>query len=147
MNARSLVFEVGDRVTGSGQVFRGSDLDANGPVDADGVWLDLAWTHSLIRRNLRRPDLCVRLTGADLDAVPTEFGPDTVPGRAIIAGIWLGDTIEVQSQSPAPPGFRFRWEWTTPPCPPPAGGRFARAQLDDVMVRLKRRPLEWGSRA
>lgn len=116
MNARTLVFEAGDRVTGSGHIV----------TDADGIWLDLARVIPLTWSD-RRSNRSVRLIGADLRAVPTQFGPDTVPGAVTITGIWLGDAIEVESQSPAgrlhaapPPGTAR--EWTTPPCPPPDGG-------------------------
>jgi hypothetical protein len=116
MSARSLVLEAGDRVTGWGRLV----------ADADGVWLDLARVIPLMWSD-RRSNRSVRLTGADLRAVPTQFEPDTVPGAVTITGIWLGDTIEVKSQSPAgpfhaapPPGSSR--EWITPPCPPPSGG-------------------------
>jgi hypothetical protein len=49
--------------------------------------------------------------------VPTEFGPDNaIPGCVTITGIWLGDAIEVQSQSPAGPPRRTHPDRVTPPC-------------------------------
>ena len=114
MNARSMVFDVGDWVTGWGRMV----------ADADGEWLDLARAMTLEWSDRPRPRShhSVRLIGADFDAVPTEFGPNNaIPGTATIGGIWLGDAIEVQSQSPAGAPHHAAPEWTTPPCPPPVG--------------------------
>jgi hypothetical protein len=93
-------------------------------VDADGEWLDLAVVDMLVWPGpARRSSRSVRLIGADLDAVPTSFGPDgSVPGKATITGIWLGDAIEVRSQSAAGRPLPAAPQWTVPPCPPPAGG-------------------------
>jgi hypothetical protein len=126
MSARSMVFEVDDRITGWGRLV----------ADADGEWLDLARFHDLVRRSGPAPRSArsVRLIGADFDAVPTEFGPENaVPGHATITGIWLGEAIEVQSQSPAGPPPRALPNWTTPPCPPPAGG-WPRGTRDENLV-------------
>jgi hypothetical protein len=109
-----LVFEPGDQVTGWGRLV----------ADADGQWLDLTRVHMLERPDrARRSPRSVRLIGADFHARPTWFGPgNAVPGFATITGIWLGDAIEVQSQTPAGPPPPAPPHWTTPPCPPPAGG-------------------------
>lgn len=72
----------------------------------------------------------VRLIGADFDAVPTEFGPQTTPGHATVTGIWLGDAIQVLSQSPIAPPAEAVPDWTTPPCPAPSGG-WPRGNPDD----------------
>ena len=109
-----MVFDVGDWVTGWGRMV----------ADADGEWLDLARAMTLEWSDRPRPRShhSVRLIGADFDAVPTEFGPNNaIPGTATIGGIWLGDAIEVQSQSPAGAPHQAAPEWTTPPCPPPVG--------------------------
>jgi hypothetical protein len=131
MNLDVLVFDVGDQITGWGRLM----------ADDDGQWLDLASAIPLPLfdppRPLPRSHNSVRLIGADLDAVPIEFGPDRViAGRATVTGIWLGDAIEVRSQSPTfpPPSAMPNWtdpvpDWTNPPCPAPSGG-WPRGEMD-----------------
>jgi hypothetical protein len=117
MDVRSLVIEAGDLVSGSGQLI----------ADADGEWLDLPHSIDLGWRPGPRPRSrhAVRVTGADVDAVPTEWGPGsdhTIPGWVDITGIWREDLIEIRSQSPVRQGRDESPQWVTPPCPPPAGG-------------------------
>jgi hypothetical protein len=122
VSVRFLVFEIGDRVTGWGRLI----------ADSDGEWLDLARVHTLEYPDpARRSSRSIRLIGADVDALPTRFGRgNTIPGFATITGIWLGDAIEVLSQSPAGPPAVARPQWTTPPCPAPPGG-WPRGDTDD----------------
>jgi hypothetical protein len=115
MNAGSMVFGRGDRVAGWGRLV----------ADADGDWLDLARTATPeffgeIRPRSRRS---VRLVGADFSAIPTEFGPNNaIPGTATVTGIWLEDSIQVQSQSPDGPRHEDSPVFRSPPCQPPPGG-------------------------
>ncbi len=118
MRIDRLVFDVGDRVTGWGWI-RESD---------DGVWFDPPHTVSLVftGRPVPMSRYAVRLDGADLGAVATDFGEDgSIPGWATVTGVWRGDQIEVEGQSPVPPAPQRRGPWTRmtrPPCPPPPGG-------------------------
>ncbi len=112
-----MVFDVGDQVTGWGRMV----------ADEDGQWLDLARVTFLPLfdppRPVPRSHRSIRLIGADFDAVPTQFGPHhATPDHATITGMWLGDAIQVRSQSPTGPAPRPVPDWTTPPCPPPPGG-------------------------
>jgi hypothetical protein len=124
LDVRRLMFDAGDRVTGSGNVV----------ADADGVWLDLrrffplAFLEEEEDRRLRLRQ-SVRLVGAD--AVLAATSPDIdLAWSVTVSGVWLGEAIEVESLSqPAPPA-RVDPEWTTPPCPPPAGG-WPRAERDE----------------
>jgi len=114
MEARSLVFDVGDAVSGWGRLV----------ADADGQWLDLARVLTLGYSPWPRPRSrhSVRLIGAT--AVPTEFGPNNaIPWAATVIGTWLGDAIKVEAQRPYEPPQQVRvTDWTTPPCPPPPRG-------------------------
>jgi hypothetical protein len=115
VDARSMVFEVGDRVTGWGRLV----------ADAEGEWLDLARVDSLVWSARPRPrsHRAVRLIGA-------RFGPNST---ATVTGVWLGDAIQVQDQSPDGPAAPVHVEWTTPPCPAPDGG-WPRGKPDDNLV-------------
>jgi hypothetical protein len=124
MAARDLVFQPGDRVRTSGRFVSGPD----------GDWLDLQRVHALtIKPPGWKSDLSIRLIGADAAAVPSEFGPNQVPGHITVVGRWhapapggqvrLGDeSIEVETQTPQGPPPRPRADRTHPPCPPPPGG-------------------------
>lgn len=115
MDAMSLVFDVGDRVVGWGRLV----------ADADGEWLDLARTITLEYRPGPRPrsDRSVRLIGANFSTVPTEFGPNNaIPGSATITGVWVGDAIRVEQQSPEGPAPESSPSWFVPPCPAPPRG-------------------------
>ena len=121
MDARRLVFEVGDRVTGSGELV----------ADADGVWLDLARFFPLGPPGGSRPRSrqSVRLIGADAALAAASPGIDPAWPVTVI-GVWRGDAIEVGSLSPAAPAPDRADRWTTPPCPPPAGG-WPRGERDE----------------
>ena len=119
MRIDRLVFEVGDRVTGWGWIRQ-----------VDGrVWFDPPHTVSLAFTGQPPPmsSYAVRLEGADPDATATDFDADgSIPGWATVTGVWRGDWIQVETQSPVPPPWRRRTQeptLTRPPCRPPAGGR------------------------
>lgn len=117
MRIDRLVFEPGDRVTGWGWV-----REAEG-----GIWFDPPQAVPLIfGQPLPLSRDAVRLEGADPGVVATDFGADgSIPGWATVTGIWRGDRIAVETQSPVPPASRrpTAGPWLTrPPCPPPAGG-------------------------
>ncbi|GAA1129562.1 hypothetical protein GCM10009630_29340 [Kribbella jejuensis] len=124
MAARDLVFRAGDRVRTFGRFVSG----------ADGDWLDVQRVHDLmIKPPGWKSDLSIRLIGADAAAVPSEFGPNQVPGHIKVVGRWhapapgvqvrLGDeSIEVETQTPEGRRPRPRADRTRPPCPPPSGG-------------------------
>ena len=131
MHVRELVFEVGDRVTGRGELV----------ADADGVWLDLARFFPLpsvaeqgpsagtTEYGRPRSGRSVRLVGAD--AVRAAASPDVdLAWPVTVSGVWLGGAIEVESLSQAaPPPTGVDGKWTTPPCSPPTGG-WPRAERD-----------------
>lgn len=124
MAARDLVFQPGDKVRTSGRFVSGPD----------GDWLDLQRVHDLlIKPPGWKSELSIRLIGADAAAVPSDFGPNQVPGHITVVGRWhapapgeqvrLGDeSIEVETQTPEGPAPRPRAGKTHPPCPPPPGG-------------------------
>lgn len=118
MTAHSLVFGPGDRVTGWGLLV----------TDDDGVWLDLAKVVSPVWSALRT-DRSVRLYGLDPRGVPTVYGPTTVPGAVTVTGIWRGDAIDVESQSPEV----LRPALLTTPAP----------GLDDLLAFLGERADAW----
>ena len=113
MGIGDLVVRSGDLVTGWGELRE----------TADGVWFDPGGWHNLMFTEQPMSRDAVRLTGADVSAVATEFGPDgRIPGWATITGVWWGDAIEVRHQSPHRPSPARQGVWTRPPCPAPAGG-------------------------
>ena len=119
MRIDRLVFGPGDRVTGWGCIRE----------SGDGVWFDRPPPVPLNfsgRPWPLSPD-AVRLEDADLGAVATAFAADgSLPGWATVTGVWLGDRVRVEEQSPVPPPSWRRSaqgpSWTRPPCPPPGGG-------------------------
>ena len=118
MGVRDLIFGAGDRISGWGRLV----------VDSDGYWLDLARTVTLSFSPLPSPRSrrSIRIDGLDLDAVPTEFGPDgSIPGAVMLTGTWDGVMLYVESQTGARPGRLLDTgspDWTTPPCEPPEAG-------------------------
>ena len=113
MAARDLVFEAGDRVRTWGQYVAGPD----------GDWLDLARTHDLlIKPPGWKSDLSIRLIGADVEAIPTDWAPNRAPAYISVVGTWRDESIEVEEQSPDIPAREPSADWTDPPCPPPPGG-------------------------
>lgn len=118
MDLWPLVFDVGDVVTGWGEI----------RDDPDGIWFDppriisLGFTHG---RRVPRSRQAIRLIDADPAAVATEFSDQgAIPGWTTLTGRWLGQAIAVLAQSPEPPpGTRPEQpRWTEPPCPVPPGG-------------------------
>lgn len=94
MRIDHLVFGSGDLVTGWGWL---RETEA-------GVWFDPGRFHDHSFRQQPMARDAVRLHGADLGAVATEYDPDgSIPGWATITGVWLGDAIEVRHQSPRRP--------------------------------------------
>lgn len=116
MDLDRLVFDVGDEVTGWGRL-----------VEDDGtVWFDPPHTVNLMWTGEppQRSRYAVRLHGADPAAVATDWGPPggAIPGCGTVTGSWLGDAVEVRSQSPNRPARPAEPSWTIPPCPPPPDG-------------------------
>jgi len=119
-------------------------------ADDEGQWLDLARFVPLPAFDPPRPPPrsrnSIRLIGADLDAVPTEFGDHVIPDYVTVTGMWLGDAIQVRSQSPTLPSPSAVPDWTEPPCPAPPGGwprgetdanlEFDWDSLDDIAVSV-----------
>lgn len=106
MGLDELVFSTGDRVTGWGRLHEAPD----------GVWFDPGGWRTGNEPPL--PPNAVRLHGADPAAAAA--GPHQ--GWATVTGVWSGDAIEVEHQSPARPDRPFSPVGTRPPCDPPAGG-------------------------
>lgn len=120
MDLTSLLFGVGDRVSGWGEIRQ----------DAAGVWFDPPHPVSLVglppgHRHPRSMH-AVRLVDADPLVIGTEHNEDgAIPGWATVTGIWLGDAIQVLTQTSTPPGTArrtFGARWITPPCAPPDEG-------------------------
>jgi hypothetical protein len=115
MNIDHLVFDVGDRVTGWGELRQ----------SGGEVWFDPP--HGVARMRTPGPpaisDDAVRLEGADLSV--TTSGPRGDGSAALwatVTGVWLENAIRVEEQSPLRPAPRPRPEHTRPPCPAPDGG-------------------------
>ena len=105
-----LVFGSGDRVTGWGWL---RDM-------GDGVWFDSPYVWRTGNEPLMSTQ-AVRLQGADPGLA--EPGPDgSGLGASRITGVWFGDAIRVEEQSPGRLPGPDRKAWTRPPCPPPSGG-------------------------
>lgn len=129
MDARSLIVDVGGRVTAWGRLVR----------TADGAWFDpplaIAGPGSVNGRVVSDPShLAVPIHGADFDAVTDRYERDgRIDGWATVGGEWLGPGIRVEGQdAQARPG-RDIPRWTRPPCPPPPSGwprGHARENLD-----------------
>ena len=113
MGAWSWVFGVGDTVTGWGRIF----------VEAEAVWFDPPQTVSIAEfGDWRRSDLAIRLYGADVSAVPPNFGPgNAIPGCATVVGIWTDHGIEEARLSPDGPAKECP-DRRSVPCSPPAEG-------------------------
>lgn len=130
MDVSRYVFDVGDTVTGWGEIVQ----------DDDGIWFDpphattLVWTD----RPEPRSDLAIRLIGVDPRAVTTGIADGHGPGWATITGVWRGDVIEVLSQSavrPAHVPLESGPRWTIPPCPAPIGG-WPASPINDELEEL-----------
>jgi hypothetical protein len=65
----------------------------------------------------------VRVAGADFDHLHGHIQLDgAVQGWATVTGIWSGDHLQVERQTPQAPEPVRLPHWTVPPCPPPPGG-------------------------
>ena len=130
MDARSLMFEIGEHVTGWGRAVR----------DADGEWFDLPGpeTPEFLGPVRPRSMRAVRLVGADFEAVPTEFGPNNaIPECVTITGIWIGDGIRVTRQSP---DGQPRRPW---PMPVATSTLWPEPELDAAHAMLRARWDDW----
>jgi hypothetical protein len=115
MDIDHLVFDIGDRVTGWGELRQ----------HGGEVWFDPP--HGLARMKTDGPpamsDEAVRLEGADLSATTSRpRGDGSTALWATVTGVWLGNAIRVEEQSAVRPAPWQRPEHTRPPCPPPDGG-------------------------
>ena len=131
-----MVFDVGDRVTGWGEI----------RSDDDGVWFDPPHAIPLIGlppgQRLPRSNNAIRLL--DLDADPDLGAQRTGSvsgGRwSTVTGIWLGEAIRVLSQVPLAPADRYAEpalpDWTVPPCSAPDGGWPSGTQQDLMELDL-----------
>jgi hypothetical protein len=117
MDFDALVPRTGDRVAASGRLVRndrGDWLEPSLPVAEPG---------GLERRVRPVWRGAVRVAGADFDALANRFERDgAVEGWAMVTGVWSGEQLQVDRQSPPKPGPAWVLPWVTPPCPPPAGG-------------------------
>jgi hypothetical protein len=111
---RDLVFDVGDRVRAYGRFV----------VAADGDWFDVGQVRDMRMHPADwHANHSVRLIGADRTAVPTETNDRTAAGCIGVTGVWLGDAIDVEVQTPDRPSpARRLHQRTVPPCPEPPGG-------------------------
>lgn len=113
MAARDLLFEAGDRVRTWGRYVAGPG----------GDWLDLARVHDLIFKPQGwKSHRSIRLLGADIEAIPTDWAPNRVPAYISVVGTWRDESIDVEEQSPDIPAREPSAKRTDPPCPPPPGG-------------------------
>jgi hypothetical protein len=65
----------------------------------------------------------VRVAGANFEDLHERIQRDgAVQGWATVTGIWSGDHLRVERQTPQAPEPVRLPNWTVPPCPPPPGG-------------------------
>lgn len=132
MDVSGLVFDVGDRVTGWGEI----------RVDRDGVWFDpphpIDWIALPPGQRLPRSDHAVRLFGY----VPTRntmTDYSTESEWFVITGVWGVDGITLLQHVPISPTNRHperQADWTVPPCVAPDQGWPAGTQADLVDLGL-----------
>lgn len=93
MDVSRYVFDVGDTVTGWGEIVQADD----------GIWFDPPHMVAAILFDPPRPrrpsPLAVRLVGADPLMVTAGEADGFGAGWASITGIWRGDAIEAVAQS------------------------------------------------
>lgn len=118
-NARSLIFVVGDEISGSGRLVHTVD---------DGDWFDPPLPIRAIGYGPQGPPpprpsgFGVRVENADFATVERRYERDgAIEGMATIYGEWLGDGIRIHRQTNERPTQSYP-RWFDPPCPPPAGG-------------------------
>ncbi len=112
-----MLFDVGDRIVGGGEV----------RVDDDGVWLDPAASSGLIRfpqgRSRPRSPCAVRLVDYQPNPNPSAEGQPPEWLWATITGTWTGVAITAVTADPLTTEARHTIpRWTDPPCPAPVGG-------------------------
>jgi hypothetical protein len=117
MDFDALVLRDGDRVTATGLLVR----------NHQGDWLQPHLPMALPGRAERRVTSvwrgAVRITGADFAALANRVEQDAaVQGSATVTGVWSGDHLRVEQQTPPPSRPPWVHPWVTPPCPPPPGG-------------------------
>lgn len=126
MDALSLFFDTGDRVTGWGRLVS----------TPDGAWFDPPLPTRMIFYSGGRPAprpsrLAVPIIGADIDAVAGRYERDGhIDGSAEVTGEWLGPGIRVEEQRVHAEPYSEGPRWTVPPCPPPPSG-WPRGQRDE----------------
>ena len=126
MDARSLVFDIGDRVTGWGRLVR----------TPAGAWFNPPLAITTVGYANGRPPplpshLAVPIEGADFDAVTDRYERDGhVEGWATVTGEWLDPGIRVEEQSKRAEPHRDVSSWTVPPCPSPPSG-WPRGQMHE----------------
>ena len=117
MEFDALVLRDGDRVTATGLLIRNDQ----------GDWLQPHLPIPLPARGERRVGSvwrgAVRITGADFAALANRVEQDgAVQGSATVTGVWSGDQLRVDQQTPPPSRAAWVNPWVIPPCPPPPGG-------------------------
>jgi hypothetical protein len=117
MDFDALVLRDGDRVTATGLLVRNDQ----------GDWLQPHLPMAAPVREERRIESvwrgAVRITGADFAILANRFEQHgAVQGSATVTGVWSGDQLRIDQQTP--PRSRAAWvhPWVIPPCPPPPGG-------------------------
>ena len=133
MDLAAVMFDVGDTVTGWGEI----------RDDGDGVWFDPPHPIPLVGLppGQRRPRSrnAVRLLDLDWPRIAEQTATQPGPVWSSITGIWRGDDLRVLSQRLAPPSGRPQEafpDWSVPPCPAPEGGWPIGDQLDLVDLDL-----------
>jgi hypothetical protein len=78
-----------------------------------------------------------RITGANFASLANRFEQDdAVEGSATVSGVWSGEQLRVDQQTPPPPRRRTAWvhPWVTPPCPPPPDGWPQVTRRGDILL-------------
>jgi len=117
MDFDALVLRDGDRVTATGLLIRNDQ----------GDWLQPHMFVAAPGGGERRVGSvwrgAVRITGADFAALANRVEQDgAVQGSATVTGVWSGDQLRVDQQTPPPPRAAWLHPWVISPCPPPPGG-------------------------
>lgn len=130
-----MIFDIGDRITGWGEI----------KADDDGVWFDPPHAIPLIGlppgRPLPRSSNAIRLLDHDPSGQDTAV-TDSRGGRnwSKITGIWVGDAIRILAYVPTSPSDRYPQrevrDWTVPPCPTPGQGWPVGTQQDLMELDL-----------
>jgi hypothetical protein len=129
MGFDALVLRAGDQVTATGLLIRNDR----------GDWLQPSLPLGGPGRGERRVRSvwrgAVRITGADFAALANRFEQDgAVEGAATVTGVWSGEQLRVDRQTPPPPRSAWVNPWITPPCPPPPGGWPQVTRRGDILL-------------